>query len=32
MAMTCINGGKECDGCMMCFEEEEEEDGEEKDD
>lgn len=22
MAMTCITGGKECDGCMMCYESE----------
>ena len=25
MAMTCVSGGKECDGCMMCEPEELEE-------
>lgn len=28
MAMTCIHGGKECDGCMACYKEPEEEEDE----
>lgn len=28
MAMICVNGGRECDGCMACRQEEGEERGE----